>query len=676
MLRPLEIPGFVPAAGIVARAASLLYPKRGVTVAGWAAESRVLNNPGGGYSGPWKHELAPWARRPMECLTDERFEMVAVMGPGQSAKSEIGNNWIGYTVCEDPASMIWCNADKQLMRAYVVEKVNPMIRLCDAIKERQLLTASADNIFAKEFRGCVVSFIHPVAAQFRMRSAPRGVLDDFDGIPEDIEGEGSAITLLGTRQTTFEGEDKTLVMSSPALGAKKGIEALVAGGTDERWSWACPECGGRFCPTYARDFRFDETGTAEQARDTAHVVAPCCGSVLEQRHKAAMQATGAYVAAAQTIAEDGTIEGTPRDSTTASFRFDGLIGFASWARLAHDQRTAQIAFETVGDELKLRAFMNTRAGMNFAAANDDKPPLTAEDLAAHEIGYTLGTVPPGVRVLTAAVDVQGNRFAVQVTGWGEGLQSWLVDRFDILQRSDGRTNIRPAQYPEHWNEILRRVISAQYPLAADPTVRVPILNTAIDTGGEDGVSDNATKFWHRARKLGVAHRAIMLVKGGTNRRAKLVPGPTYLEVDGRGRAKKYGAQLYVLNVHGLKDALDARLRRDRPGPLYVNLPEDLDAAYREELTAEERQDGVWIKVRPRNETLDLSLYNMAALMRWAGERADMAWIPSYAAVPVVAPATPDPQAEASAEAEIDDDDFAPPAPALVRTRGVRGQVRA
>ncbi|MDP1131113.1 phage terminase large subunit family protein, partial [Klebsiella pneumoniae] len=46
------------------------------------------------------------------------------------------------------------------------------------------------------------------------------------------------------------------------------------------------------------------------------------------------------------------------------------------------------------------------------------------------------SVPDGVIFMTATVDVQGGksrRFVVQVTGYGEQGERWLVDRYNIRQ---------------------------------------------------------------------------------------------------------------------------------------------------------------------------------------------------------------------------------------------------
>lgn len=55
-------------------------------------------------------------------------------------------------------------------------------------------------------------------------------------------------------------------------------------------------------------------------------------------------------------------------------------------------------------------------------------------LRAEDYGKRL--VPPKVRFLLASVDVQGGkkrRFVVQIIGYGENGERWLVDRYNIRQ---------------------------------------------------------------------------------------------------------------------------------------------------------------------------------------------------------------------------------------------------
>jgi phage terminase large subunit GpA-like protein len=77
------------------------------------------------------------------------------------------------------------------------------------------------------------------------------------------------------------------------------------------------------------------------------------------------------------------------------------------------------------------------------------------------------TVPRGVRFLVATVDVQAGtkpRFVVQVTGFGVGLERWIVDRYAL--RSSERVDpsnppallpLDPSSYVEDWRRRIARI---------------------------------------------------------------------------------------------------------------------------------------------------------------------------------------------------------------------------
>lgn len=652
-------PAFANAGGIFARAARALEVPELVDVPTAAERKRRLDNKGGGYRGPWTHEMTPYLVRPMACLTENWCRIVAIMGPSQCGKTEVANNWLLQSVLYDPADLLWCQADKDVMRDYVVQRVNPMLDLCPELRDRQLPVSGADNIFSKLFVGCSVRFIWPVASQFAMRPVPRGVLDDYDQMPEDIDGQGDAVSLMGGRQASFEGREKTLAISSPARGQKHGIEGIVATGTDETYRPPCPDCGEHFALNFVdhlfvgfgqRYYRLAEPEgrpamTPAEAEQDAVVICPICGCHIGQDRKMEMLSRGIWAGPQQRVTAQGAVEGPAKDTDIASFRIDGMLGFRSWGRLAREFREAEIRFETAQDESKLRAYYNTRVGRNYASRVAEQARIEPHALAERlEAGLRLGVVPRGVRFLTAAVDVQGNRFEVTVKGWCEAGESWLVDRFAILEAPTGG-KLDPARYAEHWGVLLNRVFWRQYPLAWDETQAAPILSVAIDTGGLDGVSEKAVQFYHTAVRAGVPASAVTLVKGGNNPNARLLPPPTYAETDALGRPKKQGARLWVPNVNEVKNIVFTRLHRTRPGPGYLHLPGDLDRAYLDELTAEEKNDrGRWEKVKPRNETWDLEVYNEVVRLRFAGERPDLGWVPAWALIPEAPPDTAMPAA--------------------------------
>ena len=109
-------------------------------------------------------------------------------------------------------------------------------------------------------------------------------------------------------------------------------------------------------------------------------------------------------------------------------------------------------------------------------------------------------------------------------------------------------------------------------------------------------------------------RRIFPIKGGNITGRPLVERPS---VDNR-----YRVPLFVLCVDTGKDIVMSRLLIQTPGPGFAHLPDWVDEEYVAQLTAEtairkyvKGRGAVreWVKLRERNEALDLEVYALAAL---------------------------------------------------------------
>jgi phage terminase large subunit GpA-like protein len=285
-----------------------------------------------------------------------------------------------------------------------------------------------------------------------------------------------------------------------------------------------------------------------------------------------------------------------------------------------------------GSELPLQKTTNTDQAMPFLprhlaeAAKARQPSEKTEHLERY-------VVPPEARFIVAAVDIQGGqdaRFVVQVHAIGEHLEQWIVNRFDI-RLSDregvdgGKAPIDPASHPEDWDLLTSKVVLSTYRIADGREMRVRMV--AVDTGGEDGVTQNAYSWFRRVRADGNAHR-VMLVKGASSK-----PRTTVLEtmVGAKETNVSPDVPLYLLGTDELKDAVSGALQRENPGPGYLHIPHWLPASFFDELKAEYRgANGKWVKIRRRNEAFDLCAYIRAACIRLGADRFDWASLaPAY-----------------------------------------------
>lgn len=671
---------------------ALRFPEK-VSISEAARRHRVLMNPGA-YSGLWgdsPHDMR-CLDRPMDCLHgDSPYAVVGVMGPSQTGKSEIGNNWQLHTILYDQADMLFVAPTRDLTNSYVTTQFDKMLDLAayddgraGILRDRQLGGVSSDNINLKRFLGCDLHFLWPGGPTFRAKPFPRGRMDDYEEFAKDVADQGSALGLMEGRMASFAayGRTKIYANSSPTLGRSKGIEALVASGTDERWFVDCLQCSSPFRLSFDH-LQYEKEGSPEDAAASAAVVCLECGGVHRQSDKRMLGSTGRWVGRGEravslrdsNIGKVGELILTDR----ATFRFDGLMGFRPWAQIAKLAREAEIAFAIEQDPASLVSFDNTVVGRNYVPREDGEPAVTEDALytRARNSYYRMGEVPPGVLCLIATIDQQGNRFEVAVWGFGDGFRCWLIDRFAVLTTLDnGRERpLRPFNRPEDWSVLHARVLSRTYPMAGAPQLRMKIMNTSIDTGGLDGATDNAFAWWHAMVSGDVGSgrpplpaTAITLLKGGNNPKGRLLPPPT---VDAKRQIKGAPqAELFVPNVNRYKDIADVRLKRTEEGPGFIafpnNLPQGDDGSfpYLAELRAEHNVNGQWTREPHRaNETWDLYIQACAVVTRFGGNDASFAWVPEWARPPKDAPRKMMPEPQPDPDGVTGDEPPAqPPAP--------------
>lgn len=652
---------FVAPSDLVARIyAELRFPEI-VAPSVAALRHRMLQNPGA-YSGPWGEgpHFTRHLDRPMDCLAKESpFREVGVMGPSQVGKSEIGNNWQLHSVLYDPADLLFIGPDRVLIEAYVKKEFDKMIELArahgdiPAMADKMLPGASADTMSLKRFRGADFFFYWPTGGRMRALPFSRVRVDDLDEVPTDISDQGDVLSLARGRMGSFAAFGQTMLYanSSPKLGPRAGIEAFVAGGTAERLWVDCLMCGLPFA-LYSDRLDFDRLGTPRDASVSASVVCPGCGGFHQQREKRPLLESFRWVGKGETAVsrrEDpagkiGEIEANAR----AGFYFDGLFGFRPWSEIAELGREAELSLEYEQDDSKMKAWDQTIIGRNYRERASGDAPVTEDELEkrARSSPYVLREVPPGVIVLIASIDQQGNRFEVSVWGFGENFRAWLVDRFSVVSviGADGRPRpIAPARQPEDWAAIHPQVMSMTYPLAGAPHLQMKIFNTIVDTGGggkaDDAATDNAFAWWHSMVMGDVASgrkplppTAITLVKGGNKPGAKTLPPPT---IDVKRQIKGApSAELYVPNVNRIKGILDRRLNRKDDGPGYISFPRDVDLRHLAEMRAETKVGDYWQREPHRNnETWDLYVYAWTVMLRFGGKDAMLAWVPDWARPP-------------------------------------------
>ena len=380
----------------------------------------------------------------------------------------------------------------------------------------------------------------PSASQVSSRTFKYVLITDFDRIPDNIDGEGGMYEMARTRVQTFQSGGMVIVESSPGRlitdtkyifknthegPPSDGIFRLYNKGTKCRFYWKCPECGQYFSPPPTIE-------AFTLINDEVKAVCQINGCVIDKANKYQMNLEGVWLEDGQTI--DTILDKS--NNASASYWLTGpCSGYQSWASLWAKYSNAITDYEKTGTENAIQTVTTNDFGMAFKSLKIIEE-RTPELITTRVESWKKKTVPDGVKYLIAAVDVQGNRFVVQVVGYGKGFQRWLIDRYNIKWSNDRKDSngakepINPPRYLEDW-KVLDDLPNKLYPMENNESVGMPISLVAIDSAGKENTTDRAYSYWRYLNKNG-KNKKIRLIKGGNNSGPRV--NVTYPDSTGKG----------------------------------------------------------------------------------------------------------------------------------------------
>jgi phage terminase large subunit GpA-like protein len=606
---------------------AFLPPKR-ITVAEHASQHRWVKSAIGSHMQLWSHETAPYLTDIMEALTSGEHDTVAVVGPGACGKTMVAENWLLHSIDADPADLLWYMQTDPAKEAYVKGRIEPMLEAHAKLIGH--LRHGRDSVEFKRFAQMRAEFLAFTHNNLINKHVARIVADEIDAYDKAL---GDAMELLNPRRQAAGADSMLLAISHPDLGLpiqaprdrQRGIMAVYTDSDRRAYWWPCPRCGGFSSPnpgTSQRmviDYRADAPLDVIQAE--ARLLCPHCGGLIEDHERRAMHGHAHWVGLGEEINDDGRISGARRRMNKAGFWIvgamspfvkDGIGGLAR-ARVAAERTLA-----ASGEEQGLRTVMVKSWGEPY------QPPrnvgtVDAQALAERAEPATLcprGYVPEGVRGITVAVDNQLNRFELLARGWGQGLESWIIEHLVI--------EADPATNPDDWDSLLQRMATLAYPLADGSGRAMRVKAGGFDSYGAPGATEQAYAAWQRAKRAGLARNTgkvqgrdawnLVPMKGASGSNAPRL-SLNYPDTQRKDRQVAARGEVPVLmfNPNMAKDALSAQLTRVETGPGHVHIPEWLLSPepphlFLEQLAAEKRdRRGQWTKIAAsaRNEGTDL-----------------------------------------------------------------------
>ena len=559
--------------------AKAVSPPPVLTVSQWADRYRRLSPESAAEPGQWNTDRAPYQREIMDSVNDPLVEHIVIMSSAQVGKTELILNIVGYYIDYDPAPMLIVQPTlKPMAEDFSKDRLAPMIRDTPTlagkvhdVKSR----ASGNTILHKTFPGGHVTIAGANSASSLASRPVRIVLmDETDRYPASAGTEGNPIKLAEKRTTAFWNKKKIKV-STPTIKGSSQIEKEYQSGTMEEWCVPCP-CCGKYQPYEWGRVHFSD------------VTMECkyCGEHISEFDW--KQGEGKWIAA------------HPERRRKRSFHLNELASpWTHWDSIIAEWKEAQKEYKENGDVEKLKTFINTVLGETWEprgkGADDDS-------LLARRERYE-AEIPEGVLLLTASVDVQDDRFEIEVCGWGRGFESWGVKYEKLYGDLDKE---------ETWDR-LEAWLDREFYFASGSSLLIAL--TCIDTGGHK--TTECYKFLKRMEKKG---KRIYGIKG-FGRESQGIPLIHKLSTN-----NEYKVKVFILGVDSGKEIVVSRLSTVDEGPGYCHFPINADRGYSETvikgLNSEQRvtevKDGRAIvkwkkKSGTRNEPLDLRVYNTAAV---------------------------------------------------------------
>lgn len=542
------------------RALRALIPPPRLRLSEWIETHMRL--PEGVSALPGRVTLWPYQREIADAISDPELERVTLVKPVRVGFTTLLTGALASYVANEPSPILALLPTEADARDYVVSDLEPIFEATPTL--RGLLSADADEtgrntLLSRRFAGGSLKIVAAKSPRNLRRHNVRVLLiDEADAM--EPGAEGSPITLAERRTLSFANR-KIIVGSTPTIEETSNVLRSYARSDRRVFEVACPECGHWHEITWA-DIQWPE-GEPERA----HYVCPECGSVVEERHKAAMVEGGRWRATA------------PHVRGHAGFRLNALVSTlanASWGKLAAEFVEAKRSPDT------LQVFVNTILAQGWREAAEE---IDEAALAARAEPFGLDAIPPDVLVITAGVDVQRDRLEIVFLGWSRD-EVFVLGQSVIYGDPAG---------DDVWSELddaLRTVW--KHPKGG--ILRVDA--AGVDAG--DGETMDRVIGFTRARMA----RRIYALKGATGNRPSIKASDTK------------GAKLFIVGVDGLKGQLASRLTRGRT----IRFSDRLEARFYEELASERRimryvrgaPVRLWERIPGRRaESLDCVVYGMA-----------------------------------------------------------------
>jgi phage terminase large subunit GpA-like protein len=430
------------------------------------------------------------------------------------------------------------------------------------------------------------------SAKARSQTIRYLLLDDVDGFDPVIQGEGDPISLFQKRTDAFGASRKIYINSTPTVKGFSAIDREFENSSKGEYNIRCPHCGalqpvewaGEYSESVKSGLVFRCDSDRNRVLDSWLVCSGCKRTIGENLKT-------------QAFAGGEWVHEFP-ENPVRGFRVPGFLSPSIWVPW---KQVSQEFLDSEKNPSRRQVWWNTRAALAYDSPGSQPD---HEKLRALAEPYRFFQIPRKVLILTGGVDVQNDRLAVALYGWGRGGEVWLIWWGEIFGDPIS---------PEPWEQLVQL---RDYPFVHPSGVTVQIAAIAVDTGGH-----RTNEVYNFCRTH--ASRGFMAIKGASTRLHPLISRPSKVDINIKGRLVKKGLLLWPVGTHAAKDTIYGRLNATIEGTANesrFHFPISASEDYYKQLTAEQKKVRFskgrpitdWVLVSDRGEALDCTVYAFAA----------------------------------------------------------------
>lgn len=513
-----------------------------------------------------------WQRAIIHAIGDLDIEKVGVQKSVQQGISQILRAWAGYEAAHRKRSIcIWQPRGgdaKEFSNVQIKTLLDDVAAVSDELSVPHDKKHTDNTVERRAFKGAQL-FIKPAMADnnFRRFTCESGALDEYDGMPADIEGTGSPAKRALGRMNAADYR-KLVVVSTPKIKGESNIETFISECVAQfRRFVPCPHCGHmqeliwggadsdfgmKWIKVKRDDGSTDELATSK----TVHYVCAeeSCRGEFGYEYLRRIDAKGEWRSDKLKIIDGTSDEYEFRylsDNTKApapdsvGFQIPGYFSYApamSWQQGCYDFLTA-VRRNREGSPEDLITWTNEYQAATWSPIDNQE--LVEWETLKNRAEVYEHEVPAGVKVITAWSDVQDDRVEIQVVGWGKGEEAWSL--FYIVINGD-----------PHSGDLLRKAaaLKAQEYLNEN-AAGVPTALFGMDSGY---LADDVYSVCKESPT------ELIPTKGMSTR------GNPVADMPQKRNAK--GVYLTQVGTDTAKTIIAERLKLEVPGPGYIHFPKD------------------------------------------------------------------------------------------------------